>query len=173
MKSKTFKELLYIARNEHDKDAMQELIERFMPSIKKNARILGYDDAEGDLVLHLIEVVYALKNEKIEALSEGQAVNYVVSVIKNRSIDLGRKKCKCLDEVELFETVDKADDYIYNFEINELMAVLTVRQKSVLVLKYYYGYSDVEIGKFLGITRQAVNKIHRVSINKIKMSNRD
>lgn len=88
-------------------------------------------------------------------------------------LDLGRKKCKCLDEVELFEAVDKADDYIYNFEINELMAVLTVRQKSVLVLKYYYGYSDVEIGKFLGITRQAVNKIHRVSINKIKMSNRD
>lgn len=170
MKEKTLKELLYIVSCNHNDNAVVEIINRFLPLIKKNAKMLGYDGAESDLIIHLIEVLYSLKVEKVEKFSEGQAVNYITSVIRNKSIDINRKQTKSFLELELFESVDTTREYDQQ-EINELLALLSERQKNVIILKYYYGYSDIEIAKYFGISRQAVNKIHRVSINKMRLAN--
>ncbi len=167
MKDKTLKELLRIVSSSHNENAVIEIIKRFTPLIKKNAKMLGYDGAESDLIIHLIEVIFSLKSEKIESFLEGQSVKYISSTIKNKSIDIIRKRTKSILEIELFETVDINAEYT-QYEINELLDLLSERQRLVVILKYFYGYSDAEIAKCLGISRQAVNKIHRVSISKMR-----
>jgi len=167
----TLKELLHNAAINHDDESTLEIIERFMPIIEKNARILRYDGAESDLIIHLIEVIFSMKPEKIDKLLEGQAVNYIVKTIKNKRIDIARKKIKACDEIHLFESGDYLIEHIDKQEVDGLLEVLSERQKNVIVLKYFYGYSDVEIAKHFGISRQAVNKIHRVAIGKMKAEN--
>jgi DNA-directed RNA polymerase specialized sigma24 family protein len=39
--------------------------------------------------------------------------------------------------------------------------VLSEKQRIVVIAKFVSGYSDVEIAKFLNISRQAVNKLLR------------
>ena len=168
MKNKTLKELLYMGSTCRDKDAILEIIERFMPAIRKNARMLRCNGAESDLVIHLIEVIYSLKTEKIDMLVEGQAVNYIATAIRNKSVDINRKKEIDFVELESASYYDTAIDYEHRYEVNQLLSLLTERQKNIIVLKYYYGYSDKEIGAFFGISRQAVNKIHRVALRKMK-----
>lgn len=170
MKEKDLKELLYIVSCNHSDNAVIEIIKRFTPLIKKNAKILGYDDAESDLIIHLIEVLYSLKTEKAKSFLEGQAVNYISRTIRNKRIDINRKQNKSFFELELFEPVNVSVEYERQ-EIKELLDLLSERQKYVIVLKYYYGYSDIEIAKYIGVSRQAVNKIHRVSINKMRLAN--
>lgn len=171
MEKTTLKELLHNAAINHDDEATLEIIERFMPMIKKNARILRYDGAESDLIIHLIEVIFSMKPEKINKLLEGQVVNYIVKTIKNKRIDIARKQVKACDEIQLFESGDYVIEHIDKQEVDELLEVLSERQKNVIVLKYFYGYSDIEIAKHFGISRQAVNKIHRVAIGKMKSEN--
>ncbi len=42
------------------------------------------------------------------------------------------------------------------------------KQKSVLIYKYVYGYSDCEIACALGITRQAVNGLKNRALTVLK-----
>ena len=169
MKEKTLKELMSIVSCNHNENAVIEIIKRFTPLIKKEARRLDYEGAESDLTIHLIEVLYSLNSEKIDRFFEGQAVNYISMSLKNKSIDIVRKKNKSILEVELFESIYVNEEYKQH-EIKELLDELSERQRNVIVLKYYYGYSDIEISKCLGISRQAINKIHRVSVKKMKSS---
>ena len=49
--------------------------------------------------------------------------------------------------------------------LKEGMKSLNSRQRSAIILRYIYGFSDTEIGERLGITRQAVNRLQRKSLN--------
>lgn len=165
MRNEPLTTLLYMVQRDHNKDAMQEIIERFQPIIQKTARRLNYDGSESDLIINLIEKLYSLGKDKVLQLDEGQAVNYIASIVRNKGIDINRKRSKTIEEVALIETHEiTEDEFFINCTIADLLQLLNERQEKVIILKYFYGYSDVEIGKLFGISRQAVNKIHRKSI---------
>ena len=54
-----------------------------------------------------------------------------------------------------FESPEEA--YIRKEELEEAMSVLSEHQKKILLLHYYFGYSQTEIAERFGVTRQTVN----------------
>lgn len=51
------RELIALAKN-GDEEAMTQVINRFIPIVKKHSRQLGYEEAYSDLVTWIIEAVY-------------------------------------------------------------------------------------------------------------------
>ena len=50
----------------------------------------------------------------------------------------------------------------------DLLRFLSTEEELLLEAKLFYGYSDAEIAKKLGISRQAVNKKYRKILEKVK-----
>lgn len=166
MSTKSLVHLLCLANQEHDADAVEALIEKFLPAIRKYANMLGYDGAESDLIIFFIEQVYRLKLAKIKSFHEGQAVNYIARMIRNAAIDIYRKRCLRVQEVCLTSIHDRADDKLPDKQlVKELIGELNERQRQVIIGKYFYGYSDKEIGDALGVSRQAINRMHNRALN--------
>lgn len=161
-------ELLLLANKDHDKEAIEIIVTRFSPLLRKVAHMLDYDGAESDLIIYLIETIYSLNVSKVEKLSEGQAVNYIARIIKNKGIDIHRRMRSQLDEIHTECLVELSDRYFETDNVWEYLEFLDKKQRIVVSLKYYYGYSDVEIGNKLGISRQAVNKTNRKALEKIR-----
>ena len=53
-------------------------------------------------------------------------------------------------------------------EIRRLTEHLSEIQRQVISLKYWYGYSEVDIAQMLHITRQAVNRTKNRAINELR-----
>lgn len=169
MKKESLSDILYLAGYQHDENAMLQVINKFSPVLRSTARKLNYDGAESDLIIDLIEKVQKMNFEKIRELGDGQLVNYISHMIRNKGIDIIRNRRKQIDEiyvVSIYEVPDCTSRLEY--DIWNMLESLNDRQKTVIVLRYFYGYSDIEIGEKLGITRQAVNKLHRKSIKILK-----
>ncbi|MBE6060252.1 MAG: hypothetical protein E7215_08780, partial [Clostridium sulfidigenes] len=49
-----------------------------------------------------------------------------------------------------------------------LKKIINEKQKYVLIRKYYYDYTDKEISNELAISRQAISKIHKKTIENFK-----
>lgn len=60
-----------------DKEAMQELVDRFTPLMRKRANKLGYEDAYEDIRLFFIELIYSMKLEKIRLKEDGGITSYI------------------------------------------------------------------------------------------------
>jgi len=52
----------------------------------------------------------------------------------------------------------------------DMLSVLNKRKYSIVMFKFYYGYSDKKIGDMLSISRQAVNKYLRQAYKTIRTS---
>ena len=162
--NKSLVELLRSVHKTHDKNAMEEIINKFAPVLKSTSYKLNYDGAESDLIIYLIETVYTLNPSKIDSLNEGQAVAYIVQSIKNKGIDFYRKRQRQIEEVHSECLTELPDENTGGERVWEYLEFLSEKQRQVVLMKYLYGYSDVEIGEKFGISRQAINKINRKSL---------
>lgn len=163
------KEILMKA-HDRDADSMAELILKFSPLIRKYKRYLNYDEAETDLIIALIEMVYYLCPSNIENYSEGQLVKLIQKTIRNKAIDLHRKQIVKDRETALPEDYELIDNYPYFTMIyfNDILKNLSPRQQQIIKYKILHGFSDIEIGNFLHISRQAVNRLYRRALDHLR-----
>lgn len=49
---------LIVSAKDKNKDSLMEIINKFRPLIKKQAYALNYEDAENDLIVDMIELIY-------------------------------------------------------------------------------------------------------------------
>ena len=162
--------LIKLSHNICDNEAMAQIIFKFQPLIKSLATRLKYDCSETDLVIFLIELSRGFHCDEKKKYSEGQLINYFVRALRYKAIDLYRKNKKGIEEVFVEEIPETAENISYTTEMILLQSIrkLSIRQQTVLIKKYFYGYSDIEIASMLGISRQAVNKIKRHAIEKLR-----
>ena len=156
----------------HDKnsDSMAELILQFAPLIGKYKRYLRYDEAETDLIIGLIEMVYRLSPHAVENSDEGQLVRLIQKSIRNQATDLYRKQAARNQETPFPDYYDPADRHPYFATIyfKDMLRDLTPRQRQIVEYKLLYGFSDAEIGKALHISRQAVNRLYRRALAQLR-----
>ncbi len=55
-----------------------------------------------------------------------------------------------------------------NLLLKEGLALLSERQRTAVLMRHIYGYSDAEIADRLGITRQAVNRLEARGLKTLK-----
>lgn len=165
----TLKELLAKAHG-HDQEAMAHLLDQFKPLLEKYARYLSYDDADSDLTIFFIEMVYELNLSKLSGYGEGQIVSFVQRSVKNKATDLYRKERAHLREGRLPEDFELEDSYPYHATIyfNDMLHHLTAGQQRILRCKFQFLLSDSEIGELLHISRQAVHRTLLRALNQLR-----
>lgn len=166
---------LVIESQQHNKTSMTKIIERFNPLIKKYSRKLNYDGAETDLIIALIEAILSLPILKNKNFKKNKyIIGYIHSSIKNKYIYLSKKNSKILNtEIELNLDILNNNNFSSIDEpilIKCLLDNLTELQRTVIIQKIFNNYTDIEIGKKLNISRQAVNRIKNRALNNLRKS---
>lgn len=155
-----------------NEEAIVVIIKKFMPTILKFSRELNYEEAETDLVIGLLEKLPKISNKIVMDTHEGIVVNYIYQILKNRKIDLFRKYIFNVEKEilndEILDLSSYMVDYNQRMEIDGYLSKLTEKQKKIILLRYYHGFSDAEIAEKFKISRQSVNKIHQRALEKLK-----
>lgn len=160
---------------EGDKNSMVELVNDFNPLITKYSYKLKYEDAKPDLILFFIECINSFPIEKFYfENSEYAILSYI-----NKSITFKYYKLCKINSKNLLEYIDQdqiENSFLSNFdlininlEISDSFKYLTNLQKKIIVLKYYYGYSDSEISVITQTSRQSVNRVKNRALEKLKI----
>lgn len=71
-----------------DQEAMLELVNKFLPLLKKYSYKLGYEDSLEDLQLDFITLICAFKTDKLRDKTDGAVVNFIVRSIHNAYVKL-------------------------------------------------------------------------------------
>ena len=142
-----------------DINAFTVIYDEFEDLIRFYGRKISGDDASQELTLFLLELLYAIPLRSfLEDCSDGLRRYKAVS-IRNKYIALSIEHQKSF---KLWTGIYDDDIYSYDstdirLEIQEALQSLPSKQRLIIIYRYVYGYSIWEIGKILGISRQAVN----------------
>lgn len=139
-----------------DMSAFPQIYAEFEKLIYHYSRKLESEDAHQELTVFLIELLYKVN------LSTGKEIKkYIAVCLRNKYIQLSEQNSL---RINLIEKVAINCDTYCNFNedavlLKELISLLPLKQREVVIYKYMYDYSDVEISKIMGISRQAVNRL--------------
>lgn len=153
-------------------DAMEKALETFEPIISKYSFWLKDEDARQELSLFLIEQI---KNYPLESFRcDAAFIQYISRSIYHEYIRLSKHQQKQKENVLSFDEqlqIPCSDEE--NIErrilIYDLLSRLSKKQREIIVLEYFYGYKDREIGNKLNISRQAVNKEKNSALKKLRL----
>lgn len=158
---------LIISSKNNNCSCLEVLLERFDKLIIKYARLLDYEDAKQDLILHFIKTVKSMKiNDSMD--SDPILVSYLHKTIKNEYIRLSKAKTKySFSELNLDIITDSQELEIDYF--SELFdKYLTKKESDILTLLFKKGYTVTEVSKLIDISRQAVNQCKNRSLIKLR-----
>lgn len=143
------------------------LLEKFSPLIHKYKYLLHYEDAENDLITFFIEIILIIPLDKFKNKNKDYCLlSYISISMHNKYIKLS-KKFQQENNTEPLEDwfIENSHNDLYEYEILDLLNHLHTREKQIIILKFWYGYSDIELGKIFHLTRQS---IHRQTVNSLK-----
>ena len=154
------------------KKAILKLIKRFQPLIKKYSYLLYYEDSQSELTLTFIETLYKIPIDNPRFKQDQYIISYISKSIRNNYIHLSKKR----NQLYYYESPINLDIAEDSYQINigdklyikDLLSLLTEREKEIINLKYFKEYSDIEISKKIGISRQAVNKTKNRALKKMR-----
>lgn len=159
-----------------DSTQMEALITKFYPLIRKYAYRLKKtekEDAEQNMTVAFIIIVKNIELDKFDYHdSDKYLLSYIQKAMYTHFLDLARRQdvffVTDIDEGIQQESIDDSLSPEGKAELREMLSSLTKMQREVILDKYLYGYSDVEIAKQLHITRQAVNRTKNRAIQTLK-----
>lgn len=153
-----------------DMRRFSELYEAFEMLIRHFERKSDFDDAAEELTLFLLELIYSVDTDKFFPDGSQSLNRYIAVSLRNRYIQLSKKRGKHISE--LGEMYDGIMGYSFepeeNLLLKEGLALLSERQRTAVLMRHIYGYSDAEIADRLGITRQAVNRLEARGLKTLK-----
>lgn len=159
----------------NNKEAMQSLIDKFMPIISKYQYKLGYAEARTDLIIEFIQVIDKIDLCKFDSEKEGTLVVYINKALISRRINLLKKYIingKQSSEICIDIIPDRGvkDNKFDNFLVKEILSkeIITDKQRVILINRYLRDKSDAEIACNLKISRQAVCENRTRAISKIR-----
>lgn len=175
IKQGTILELVKVAKEKRDTDAILQIVQYMQPLINKyakNSYLAEYEDMQQELCLALIESIH--KIQKTE--NEGQCVQYFANAIRNRFYEIYRAWKSLKREMpgndELL-TLNIADSKNYYSEIEFFIDMVSGAecksdlQKEIMKCCILEEISDTDIANRLNISRQYVNRCKKRIFKKI------
>ena len=162
----------------HDAKAMEEIIDSFALMVKKYSYWLNDEDGRQEFILTLIEVVQTIPLRMFsgyDRITYSNILAYIEQSMKNKLSALRKRQSRR----QAHETDEYDDEFDYGLHgdfssslilrdrLRTAMNKLTRQQQEVVWLRFL-GYNDVEIGKRLGISRQAVNRVKNRAADTIR-----
>ncbi|MFZ2540065.1 MAG: sigma-70 family RNA polymerase sigma factor [Oscillospiraceae bacterium] len=156
-----------------NKNDMLELITEFRPLISKHSLCLKGNDAKSEVTLAFIEIIHKINLSGFNRDNKNYAlIYYIKKSIQNASYSLSHKNHLIQNMNVEFDDRIKVpfvnESINLQVEFKDMFTALTPLQKNVIVYKYYYGYSDAEIGNQMSVSRQAVNRIKIRALTELK-----
>lgn len=155
-----------------DENSTRDLFLDFYPTIKNLSKKIGYEEAETDLTISFLELIKKIDTEQFFYKDNKKIAKFINVFLKNKSVDFFRKYVLRQEEfVEINYDLLKDTsnlDFNSNIFVLELIEKLPLRQRQVIVKKFIFEFSDIEIAEQLQISRQAVNSIKRRALNRLK-----
>ena len=168
MKNREFICLITEYRKENE-NAVLPLLKQFEGLIyhyKAKSRI---EDICEELTAFLLELFQKINLDLFKD-PEGDGISrYIAVSVGHKFVALSKE----YDRNRTFQAVTRSDfgytpDLCQEEILRETLSVLTPRQRDVIMYKYIYLYSDIEIAETLHISRQAVNQIKNRSVRILK-----
>lgn len=131
---------------------------------------LGSEDAFEELTVFLLELLYGVDTGRFKKDSSDSFQRYIAVCLRNEYISLS----KSFDDyrrsvLQLFDDErDNAPDFTENHILWDALAYLTKKEREIVIYKYIYGYTDVEIARFLNVTRQTVCNRKRRAVERLR-----
>lgn len=123
------------------------------------------EDVTSDCLLRINSII-----SKLESLSEREVQDYIVTIVKNRSIDEYRKRQKhpeqCIDDHWNLEDTTQSEDTMISHvgykELVDAIEKLPETHRDILKFRFLYQLSTEEAARLLDINPNAVNqRVHR------------
>lgn len=161
-----------ILAKQGDNESLKIILERFERGIQALSRKYKNEYMETDLTIFLLKLIYKIDIKKVEELSEGALVMYLVNAMKYESIRLIKeRKVETIALIDMYWEVDSEfRDKEFEIFLNNLVQsnVLTPKQRVVLEEKYVNDFTDKEIAIRISVSRQAVTRIHNTAISNLR-----
>lgn len=146
----------------YEKGEVNQIIEDFRPLILYYGKHFGGEEMNAELWAFLWELV-----------AKGQAKNrhYVAVAIRNKFINYSKvlqKRALTEQPFDRLENAPKFQSFDTRIFLAELLRQLTDKQRRVLKLCEYCGYSIAEVAQMDGCSRQSVNAVRKRALDKIK-----
>ena len=159
MKNNLLKPFIKAIKNQ-DMSVFPLVFDEFKKLILHYAAKLKYEDATSDLTLFFIELLYDIELNKFLTDDSYSIKRYIAVSIKNKYIALSitKRKIKNYETQMLLEYCGYEKEFDKQLAFMFSLKKLNDMQRFVIIYHYVYGYSIAEIGNYLCISRQAVNK---------------
>lgn len=163
--------LLKRAKN-NDKNATYEIIKDFNPTLKKLSNSLHHEEAETDLIIELLKLIHCIDIAKFNNSNNKQIAKYIHIHLRKRSLDLLKSnENKFKDFMEINHDI-LADENIGDIEVTVLTSILikslVSQQRDIITMEFIHGFSEKDISKILGISRQAVNRTKNRALKNLR-----
>ncbi len=152
-----------------DMQAFALIYSEFERMIDYFYRKIGDEDSRQEMIIFLIETLYSVEISRFPDDRGDGLKRYIAVSIRNKYISLSKKhQDEIFSSTPFFDCYAGYQDNIDRIFIGEMLNRLSCKQRAIIVYKYIYGYSDIEISKLFGISRQAVNRLKNRGIETIR-----
>ena len=162
---------IYISNFKNQKTEVFPLILRvFERLINRYAKLLGNCDSAQELNLFFIELLFSIDTGKFASDSSNSMAKYIAVALRNKYIEISKNNCK----QKSFNTPFTESFYLIDTDLNrkleteEMLELLSERQRQVIICKYFYNYTDIEISHIMKISRQAVNNLKNRALQTLR-----
>ena len=149
--------LLAALESEEDRQKFTAIYEQYHTQLEDVAMSIlkNQTDAEDAVQNAFMQVIRQF--EKISEIPCKELPFWLISIVKNESLMILRKRSRIVPLPDIESLVDTAKAVTQYSELVELLRQLPDTYRAVLEMKILFGYSDQDIAKGLGISETAVS----------------
>jgi RNA polymerase sigma factor (sigma-70 family) len=155
-----------------DTNSTSNLYLDFSNTIKKLSKNIDYEEAETDLIISFLDLIKEIDIDSFKDKDNKQLAKFIHTYLRNKAVDLFRKyvmKKKIVIGINYDLLCDNSHvDFDNNIFISSLLDSLPEKQRKIIILKYIYGFSNIEIAKLLKVSRQAINNVKNRALKNLK-----
>lgn len=167
---------LFISAQNNDETSKLFILEQLKNTIKYYTKKLNYDCAESDLKIFLLTLMKTINLYKLKNVEEKDFIRYIYISLKHEYIRLSKKNSyinshEVVSDIDIIDYIDnkKSELPSLNIEfIKNIVKSLSKKQQRVYMHNFIYGYSDTETAKILGISKQAIGRMRKRIVTKIR-----
>lgn len=162
-----------------DKEVTLQLVEKFMPLLKKYAWKLGYEDAFEDLRLNFLELLKLMNLDQLSCKDDARIVSYLTKSLYYSFIKLSKRNRTSANEIPVSSYLDADSDNTiedlavsyddYNFITKEILHKYLTNNEAEIIFEIFYLKRKVkEIAYDRKISEAAISKIKKHALEKLK-----
>lgn len=150
---------LQMLETDEDKTKFEEIYHTYLNMMSGVAMQILRNEFDTEDAVHQAFLAIIENIKKISRMKCPDLVCYIVIIVKNKAIDILRER-KYIVDSDYNENM--IDEMLPEFEMHGLATALTElpeRYRTVLLLRYHYGFNTRELAAYYGLSQATIQKV--------------